>query len=113
MARYIVIRVESNATAETLLERFASVSAINVVGLFASPTTFCEGVCSSNRRVIRSKKYGLSHCSECRLPISTLPHHPRNLLNHIDLHPRFSDMHLSVWEPFKGDPKGKYGANIV
>jgi hypothetical protein len=38
---------------------------------------------------------------------------PRNLLQDDDLHPRFADMFLSVWEPFDNDPEKKYGQQAL
>lgn len=113
MARYIVLRVESNQTADTLLERFAVVPAIKVVGLFASPTQFCEGKCDNEGKSIRSKRWGLWFCPVCKKPKSTRMQTPRNLLNDIDLHPRFADMFISVWEPYHGDPVEKYGSEPI
>lgn len=113
MARYIVLRVESPSTADKLMERFEPVEAIEVVGLFAAPSKFCEGDCDNEGRSVRSKKYGTWHCPVCKLPKSTARQTPRNLLQDIDLHPRFSDMTLSVWEPFHNDPEKKYGAETI
>lgn len=113
MARYIVVRVESASTAETLLERFAVVPAIKVVGLFASPTSFCEG-CDSEGKSTRSKKWGLWFCPICKKPKGSIMQHPRNLLQDEDLPPQFADMHISVWEPFDNpDPSKKYGAEVI
>lgn len=111
MARYIVVRVESNETADKLLERFAPVPAIQVLGVFASGTKFCEGKCE-DRRLIRSKKWGTTHCSVCRLPVTSISQQPRNLLRDPELHPRFNDLWLTVWEPFE-PPEKKYGEDSI
>jgi hypothetical protein len=114
MARYIVLRVESNKTAETLLERFAPVKAINVVGLFVAVTEEKRCKCPTPpTRIIRSTRWGTTHCPECKLPYTSVRQHPRNLLNDEDLHPRFNDLDISVWEPFFGDPVKKYGAELI
>lgn len=114
MARYIVVRVESNESADKLLEKFKAVPAIQVVGLFVSPTKFCEGktVCGEDRTLKRSARWGTLHCRVCKLPISTLPQAPRNLLLDEDLHQRFIDFRISVWEPY-ADPVKKYGAETI
>lgn len=113
MARYIVLRVESNQTAETLLERFAVVPAIRVVGLFASPTTFCEGSCPNEGKSVRSTKWGLWFCPICKKPKSSTMQAPRNLLMEEGLHPKFADFFISVWEPFMGRPREKYGDEAI
>lgn len=112
MARYLMIRVETTAIAEKLLEKFGPVSSIEVVGMFASPTKFCE--CTNYQgRSIRSQKWGTWHCPECRLPNPRVMQTPRNLLGPQDLHPRFVDMHLSVREPFHNDPIKRYGQDVI
>jgi hypothetical protein len=113
MARYIVIRVESAQTAETLLERFAVVPAIKTVGLFASPSSFCEGDCPSEGKSVRSRKWGLWFCPICKKPKQGRMHQPRNLLQPLDLHPKFADFFISVWEPFTNEANDKYGANAI
>jgi hypothetical protein len=114
MARYIVIRVESAETAKILLERFTVVPAIRVVGLFASPTSFCEGKCDNEGRSVRSRKWGLRFCPVCKKPKMSIMQQPRNLLQDIDLHPRFADMFLSVWEPFgQVSQEEKYGEDTI
>lgn len=114
MARYIVVRVESNDTADKLLKKFKAVPAIQVVGLFVSPTKFCPGktVCGSDRLLKRSIRWGTLHCRVCKLPVSSLPQSPRNLLLDEDLHPRFIDFRISVWEPY-AEPVKKYGAEAI
>lgn len=114
MARYVVIRVESNESADKLLDKFKAVPAIQVVGLFVSPTKFCPGksVCGQDRRVIRSQRWGTTHCRVCKLPVSSLSQSPRNLLLPEDLHPRFVDFRISVWEPLT-DPIKKYGREAI
>lgn len=119
MARYIVIRVESHSTADELLKRFAVVPAIQICGLFASPTKFCEGKCERPKNDMgvrvstRSKKWGLSFCPVCKLPLKTMMQHPRNLLQPADLPSKFVDMFLSVWEPFELDASKVYGADAI
>lgn len=110
MARYIVLRVEENETADKLLEKLRAVPAIAVLGLFASATKFCPGKteCGQDRRLVQSKKTGLTHCSVCRKPVSTIFQTPKNLLLPEDLHPRFIDMWLKVMEPY-GPPEEVYG----
>lgn len=114
MARYIVLRVERNETADQLLKKFEAVPAISVLGLFASGTKFCPGksVCGPERKYIRSGKWGTTHCSICKLVVSSTSQSPRNLLNDPDLHPRFNDLTLSVWEPYE-EPETKYGAAAI
>lgn len=114
MARYIVIRVESNDTADKLLERFRAVPAIQVIGLFASPTKFCPGksVCGADRTLRRSVRWGTLHCTVCKLAVSSNSQSPRNLLLDEDLHPRFVDFRITVWEPY-ADPVKKYGAEVI
>lgn len=114
MARYIVVRVESNESAEKLLEKFKAVPAIQTIGLFASPTKFCPGkaVCGQERRLVRSKKWGTLHCRVCKLPINTLNQEPRNLLLDEDLHPRFVDFRISVREPY-APPETVYGVEAI
>lgn len=114
MARYIVLRVEKNETADALLKKFENVPAIQTLGVFASGTSFCGGksVCGEDRRLIRSKKYGTTHCSVCRKPVSSISQQPRNLMLAEDLHPRFVDLRLSVWEPYS-PPEEKYGQDSI
>lgn len=114
MARYILLRVESNESAQKLLEKFEDVPAIDTVGLFVSPTKFCPGksVCGQDRKLVRSQRWGTTHCRVCKLPVSSLPQHPRNLLLDEDLHPRFVDINLSVWEPYDV-PNRKYGEDVI
>lgn len=112
MARYIVLRVESNSIADELLKRFSVVSAIKVVGLFAAVSKQCK--CPEYKgRVIRSRKWGTVHCTECKMPRVSVMQHPRNLLQDEDLHPRYADFHLSVWEPFFNEPEEKYGEDAI
>lgn len=113
MARYILLRVESTATAHKLLDRFASVPAIQVVGLFASSTKFCEGKCNNEGRSKRSRQFGLWFCPVCKLPKSSIMQQPRNLLQDTNLHPRFADIFISVWEPFTNEPVKKYGQEVI
>lgn len=113
MARYMMLRVENNETAEKLMTKFEPVESVKVVGLFVAPTKFCEGKCDNKGKSIRSKKWGTRHCPVCKLPKQNVMQQPRNLLQDMDLHPRFTDMFLSVWEPFTNDPEGKYGADAI
>lgn len=113
MARYIVLKVDSNDIVDKLLEKFSVVSSVKVVGLFASPTKFCEGKCNSEGKSIRSRKWGTWHCPVCRLPTKARMHNPRNLLQDPNLHPRFADFFISVWEPFENDPHERYGTEAI
>lgn len=113
MARYIVLRIESNQTAELLLERFAVVPAIRVVGLFASPTKFCDGTCPNEGKSVRSKRWGLWFCPICKQPKKSIMQSPKNLLEEPGLHPKFADFFISVWEPFMGKPREKYGDEAI
>ena len=114
MARYIVVRVESNKSADKLLEKFKAVPAIQLVGLFVSPTKFCPGkeVCGQDRRLVRSKRWGTTHCRVCKLPISTLDQSPRNLLDDEDLHPRFTTFRITAREPW-GTPAKVHGVESI
>jgi hypothetical protein len=119
MARYLVVRCESNDSADKLMEKFAPLEHVNVVGLFVACTKFCEcpfGV--EGQKVIRSKKWGTSHCSVCKLPFGhRLMQHPLNLLARKDLHPYFDDLHFSVSmavrEPFTNEPEKIYGEEAI
>ena len=113
MARYIVVRLESHESADLLLERFEPVESIQVVGMFASPARFCEGECDNDGRSVKSKKTGLRHCPVCRLPKASVMQQPRNLLQDPDLHPKFRDFFISVWEPFNNRPEEKYGRDAI
>jgi hypothetical protein len=114
MARYIVLRVDKNENADKLLKKFEGSPAIEVLGLFASGTKFCPGksVCGQERKYVRSRRWGTTHCSICKLPVSSTGQQPRNLLNDPDLHPRFNDLTLTVWEPYE-TPERKYGEDAI
>jgi hypothetical protein len=114
VARYIVVRLEQNESAEQLLKKFETVPAIEVVGVFASGTSFCPGpsMCGSDRKYVRSRKYGTLHCTICKKPVTSASQTPRNLLYDEDLHPRFYDLRLSVWEPLE-PPQKKYGVGMI
>ena len=114
MARYILVRVESNESADKLLEKFKAVPAIQLVGLFVSPAKFCPGkeVCGSDRTLIRSRKWGTTHCRVCKLPVSTIDQSPRNLLDDPDIHPRYNTARLTVREPWD-TPTNMYGVEII
>jgi hypothetical protein len=110
MARYIVVRVEDNDTADRLLERLEAVPAIQPIGMFKTPTKFCPGkeTCSQDRQVIRSRKTGILHCSVCKLPVDTFMHSPMNMLLEEGLPEKFVDFRISVREPY-APPREKYG----
>lgn len=119
MARYLVVRCDSNDSADKLMEKFAPLSHVNVVALYVACTKFCE--CPSGteeQKVIRSKKWGTSHCSICKLPFGhRLMQHPKNLLEEEGLHPYFNDIHFSirmeVREPFTNEPEKIYGREKI
>ena len=114
MARYVLLRVERNENADKLLAKFESKPGVDVLGVFASGVKFCPGksVCGKDRTYKRSRKWGLTYCSTCKLPVSSTVQQPRNLLNDPELHPRFNDITLSVWEPYER-PEVKYGQKAI
>ena len=115
MARYVVLRVESTKTAEKLVEKFDPVESVEVVGLFPIPVKFCDNNCENplKKSLILSQKWGLYYCPICKQPKQTMMHRPRNLLEDPELHPKFRDMHISVWEPFHNNPEEKYGDKAI
>lgn len=115
MARYIVLRVEENEVADKLLAKLEPLESVRTVALYYAATKFCEGQCQSEHeaRCPREPKYGMRYCPVCKRVKKTVMQQPRNLLEDPDLHPRFTDMHISVWEPFFNDPQEKYGADAI
>lgn len=116
MGRYIVLKVDSTAKAEVLLERLKPAPSVEVIGVFAFGTKHCmrQGECADapERNLRRSSKWGTTHCSVCKLPVGTVMQHPRNLLIDPVIHPRYIDLHLSVLEPYQ-EPLARYGEQII
>lgn len=114
MARYVVLRVEDSEKAAKMVSKLGAKDGVDVLGLFGAGTRHCPGksVCGPDRKYIKSRKWGTTHCSMCKLPVSSSAQQPKNLLNDPDLHPRFVDLTLSVWEPYER-PEVKYGMKAI
>lgn len=123
MARYLVLRCETNESAEVLMRKLEPISHVNAVALYAIPTAFCDGTCPKRIEkagytpvYVRSKKYGTRHCPVCKKPTDRMSHGPLvNLLQEPNLHPSFTDMYMDVKvkEPFHNKPREKYGDQAV
>lgn len=114
MARYLLVMVDNNESADRLRYKLDRVSGIKVVGLFAKPTKFCEGKCQvgvQDARSIVGRKFGWRLCPVCHLPKRTF-HYLKNLIAP-DTPIRFWDMFLQINEPWENDPVGKYGAATI
>jgi hypothetical protein len=70
MARYILLEVDDNDKADSLMRRMAALSnsGVKVVGLFAAPRTFCKCTRVKGRGWTRGQKLGWWVCSVCRRP---------------------------------------------
>lgn len=68
MARYLLIEVDDNASAERLRAQIDNADKpIRVVGMFSKATQLCECTVRSNKSV-RGAKFGWRLCPECRKP---------------------------------------------
>jgi hypothetical protein len=110
MARYILVAVEDNREANTLVNvlngtehaDMITTTTTEVVGVFFKPTQFCE--CTTLGVLSRGKKFGaLVHA--CGKPIRGQWQHPRNLLVADDRPYALYEngMYLGVVEPRDGN----------
>lgn len=90
MARYILVEVDSNATADRMraqIDNAGEGKGIRVVGMFTKATKLCECTTAAvhplHKSVItvRGAKFGWFLCPQCRLPKSG---HSQTLYNMLD-----------------------------
>jgi hypothetical protein len=114
VARYIVLRVESEDAADKLLAKFEPISVIQVIGVFFASSKFCECDRETRPPNKKHKVFGVFYCPDCKRVRKDRLSHPHNLLFDRELHPRYNDCYLSVAEPpHSGDPHEKYGTRVV
>lgn len=90
MARYLLVAIDDNDKAESLLKKFDSWPGFEIVGLFGKPTSFCD--CENYEGTSRrGKKFGYYTHAGCGRPRPGT--HP--LINLL-YDPRISIMHQSV-----------------
>lgn len=116
MARYILVAVDDNKRAATLIERLKTLAGVEIVGLFPKPTKFCE--CTGphakgpNSWSVLGRRFGWHNCSECRLPRKGSQTYMKNLLNEADLPIEFNTCWVHVREPWS-DPVTLYGREVI
>lgn len=113
MARYLVLRVESDDSADLLMSKFDPHETIEVIGLFYAGAKFCECAADSSPQAKKHGKFGIWYCPVCKRARQSNMQHPKNLLYDNELHPRYRDLFISVWEPPCVDPRMKYGEREV
>jgi hypothetical protein len=103
MARYLLVQVDRNDTADRLREKLDAVKGLKVIAAFAKPTRFCECEVKTEDST-RGDKLGWWICGACRLPKAGVMQHPRNLLEEDEhgepIPSRFVNAFLTVREPY-------------
>lgn len=112
MARYLVIRVDSNDGANLLMQKLGPLESVQVIGVFFAGAKFCE--CTEKPKAKKHSKLLIWYCPQCKRPRKEHMQHPRNLLVDPEIHIKHHDVFISVWEPpHEGDPREKYGHRQV
>lgn len=69
MARYLLVEVDSNASASILQERLDKVEGVNTLAIFTKPSQMCQCPTRSKTSVLGAK-FGWRLCPTCRMPKS-------------------------------------------
>lgn len=107
MARYLLIEVDSNATAERLraqIDAASEAKGMRVVGMFTRATQLCECDPSTYQRsignsivTVRGAKFGWHLCPECLKPRPGSHHNLYNLLDdRMGTRQAFNIVHIGV-----------------
>jgi hypothetical protein len=113
MARYILIEVDNNATAERLraqIDNAGEAKGMRVVGMFAKTSKLCscpkqvESLYTRDKKVdVRGAKFGWWLCCDCHLPKNGAGQTLRNLLDAVGTPTKYRDLWLSVRWRREGD----------
>lgn len=110
MARYILVQVDSNKTSKTLRLKLDLLTGVKVIALWAKPVNMCECKPRSPNSP-RGRLLGWACCPQCKLPKSGTQH-PRNLLDDPEMGSKFTQVFLSITEPFTSAVE-KFGEEII
>lgn len=104
MARYILVEVDNNATAERLraqIDNAGEAKGMRVVGMFAKANALCE--CPKKpydpyqpELLTRGAKFGWWLCSDCHKPKNGGNQTLRNLLDAVGTPAKYREMLLSI-----------------
>jgi hypothetical protein len=123
MARYILLRIEDNGEADSLVEAIGKghvfagtdhsetgyrvwqiASRVEVRGLFAAPTKFCD--CSDKSDTsARSANFGWWVHLKCKKPKKGNMQHPYNLFGRNELGKNKPELYIGVTEPWTKEDK--------
>lgn len=83
MAKHVVVFFQNDLEADSFTETMQGGSedaSMKVVGVFKSPTMFCECPPQNNPKSVRGQKWGWWLHKDCGKPRKGNVHHPYNLL---------------------------------
>lgn len=96
MARYLLVEVDSNDSADRMRELIDTANKpMRVVAMFAKPAALCE--CEVRlEKSVRGSKFGWWLCPECRRPKQLSPQTLRNMLDDEGTPAKYREVFLSV-----------------
>lgn len=96
MARYVLIEVDENATAERLCAQITNAGKpMRVVGIFSKPTKLCDCAVQSDTSVLGTR-LGWRLCPECRRPKSGGSQTLWNMLDDEGTPSKYKELHIGV-----------------
>jgi hypothetical protein len=99
MARYLLVQVDRNDTADRLRDRLDAVAGLKVIGMFAKPTQFCE--CEEDTgRSVRGSRFGWSLCPNCKKPKTDALQSSLPNLDEQGIPAQYQNIFLTIREPY-------------
>ena len=115
MARYVLVQFDDNGEADAFVKalsieggvffmgadghfRNSTVEKVNVLGVFAKPSKFCE-CAKPGDNLVRGAKLGWLVHRGCGKPLKNKWQHPRNLIDDGPVHKGLGPLYLGIVEP--------------
>lgn len=112
MARYLLVQVDRNETADRLREKLDAVPGLLTIAIFGKPTQFCDCIVPTEQSR-RGRKYGWWCCPTCSKPkVDAHQTGLTNLLDNPELPVQYRMVSLNIREPFS-TPEEHYGAKVI
>jgi hypothetical protein len=112
MARYLLVQVDKNDTADRLRERLDVVGGLKVIAMFGKPNRFCACEVDTGRS-LRGPRFGWRICPNCSAPKEDAMQSALiNLLDEPDTPAKFRNVFLTIREPY-ASPAEHYGQKVI
>ena len=100
MARYLLVQVDRNDTADRLREKLDAVTGLKVIAMFGKPTRFCSCIEPLDRS-LRGPRFGWYICPNCSAPKEDALHSSLiNLLEAQETPAKYRNVFLTIREPY-------------